>query len=145
MADSLPEYDNRPGVFIAHEMPDNLKIAPLSDAAFRTLIKALCYCSRVKTDGRIPQDVWDAMGPPKARKELMAPPVMAPDKAPPIEKAPGGVLVHDYLLHNRSAEEARLATKAKSQSGSLGAHTRWHVLRRKVDDSCPYCQEAADA
>lgn len=142
---NAPEFDNRPGIFVAHEMPDNIKIAALSDAAFRTLMKAWCYCSRVRSDGAIPKAVWDTLGSPKARKELMEPPVMAPDREPLILPAPGGVQVHDYLKHNRSAEEAKVASATKGQAGSLGAHARWHRLKRRFDASCEHCQAEAGA
>lgn len=145
MADQLPEYDNRPGFFVTHEMPDNIKIAGLSDAAFRTLVRAWSYCSRLRTDGAIPKAVWNQLGTPKARKELLAPPAMAPDKEPLFIQTPGGVVAHDYLRHNRSAQEMRVASSAKGQAGALGAHTRWHVLRRRFDASCEFCQAEKEA
>lgn len=140
--DSLPQYDNRPGIFVAHEMPDNIKIAPLSDAAFRTLIAAWCYCSRVRTDGLIPMAKWREMGSTSARKELLAPPVMAPEKPALVQEIPGGVRCHDYLSHNRSSAEVQAVSESKSESGTLGAHKRWHVGRRIVAADCEHCQEA---
>lgn len=135
------EFDRRPGLFLANEMPENLKVAGLSDAAFRTLIKAWCFCSRVNTDGKIPAAIWDTLGPPKARRELMAEPLMAPGKSPLVVAIEGGVLCHDYLLHNRSRAEREVARRSKGEAGAQGAHTRWHVLRRRSDPDCPYCQE----
>ena len=139
MPTDVDEFDNRPGIFVAHEMPDNIKVAGLSDAAFRTMVKAWCYCSRVRTNGRIPGAVWETLGPLKARKELLAPPLVAPDKAPLFTKINGGVMAHDYLKHNRSADEIQAMSSARSDSGSLGGHIRWHVGRRKYKADCEHC------
>lgn len=136
----LPQRDNRPGVILAHEMPDNLKIATLSDAAFRTLIKAWCYCSRNRTDGVIPTQIWATLGPTKARNELTKPPLLAPDKSPLIVPIEGGVQVHDYLAHNRSSDEIESVSSARTDSGTLGAHKRWHYARRLFVASCEHCQ-----
>lgn len=132
-------FDNRPGIFVAHEMPDNIKIAGLSDAAFRTLIKAWCYCSRVRTNGKIPTPVWETLGNAKVRKELLAAPLMDPQKSPLFTQIPGGVMAHDYLKHNRSASEIEAVSSARADSGSLGSHVRWHVGRRKYKADCEHC------
>lgn len=141
MTESTPEFDKRPGIFLAHEMPDNIKIAPLSDAAFRALITAWCYCSRTRTDGIIPEAIWRTMGSAKARKELTSPPVLAPDRSPLFIPIPGGVRAHDYLKHNRSSDEIEKVSSTKSDSGTLGNHTRWHVGRRQYKASCEHCIE----
>ncbi|MBK7822838.1 MAG: hypothetical protein IPJ61_17695 [Tessaracoccus sp.] len=141
MAENVPNFDNRPGIFLAHEMPENLKIAPLSDAAFRTLVKAWCYCSRVRSDGRIPSSAWATLGPAKARKELLAPPIMDPSKAPLFTAVDGGVMAHDYLQHNRSADEVKAVVAARADAGSYGSHVRWHVARRQPKADCEHCQE----
>ncbi len=139
--EQAPSFDRRPGIFLANEMPDNIKVAPLSDAAFRLLIRAWCYCSRLSTDGKIPEQVWREMGSAKARRELMAPPMLAPDRPPLVKAIPGGVECHDYLLHNRSADEVKLVAESKSEGGALGAHKRWHVGRRRFEKRCRYCRE----
>lgn len=140
MASDVDEFDNRPGIFVAHEMPDNIKVAALSDGAFRILVKAWCYCSRIRTNGKIPAAVWESMGPAKARAELLAPPAMAPDHSPLFKKIDGGVVAHDYLKHNRSADEINAVSSARSDSGTLGGHIRWHVGRRKYKADCEHCQ-----
>lgn len=139
----LPSKDDRPGILIAHEMPDHPKIAPLSDAAFRLLIKAWAYCSRLETDGRIPNVIWQSMGPAKARKELLAPPVAMPDKTPLVIQREGHVECHDYLAHQRSSGEIEAIKSSRSESGALGAHKRWHVARRVHVESCPYCNPSS--
>lgn len=135
-------FDKRPGFFLAHEYPDNMKIAPLSDAAFRLHVTAMSYCSRLRTDGLIPDAVWRAMGSPKARRELMSPPRVSPERAPLVHAVAGGVMLHDYVEHNRTSDEIDAASNTKGQAGALGAHNRWHVGRRRVDPECEHCKVA---
>lgn len=142
---TLPRKDNRPGILLAHEMPDHPKIAPLSDAGFRLLIKAWTYCSRLRTDGRIPDAVWREMGSARARAELMAPPVIVPDASPLIVQGRGYVECHDYLAHQRSADEVGAIQGSRSESGEKGAHMRWHKGRRLVVKGCALCQAETDS
>lgn len=135
----LPDKDDRPGFLVAHEMPDHPKIAPLSDAAFRLLVKAWAYCSRVQTNGRIPDAVWRTLGTPKARRELASPPVIVPDRSPLIVQRDGYVECHDYLAHQRSSSEIKAVRESRTQSGEKGAHMRWHVARRVMVKDCSYC------
>ena len=139
----LPEKDERPGIIVAHEMPDHPKIAPLSDAAFRLLIKAWTYCSRLETNGRIPDVVWKGMGTAKARAELESRPVVVPDAEPLIVRCCGYVECHDYLAHQRAAEEIKAVRASRSESGQRGAHMRWHVARRVFVKECELCQAEA--
>lgn len=137
---SLPEKDPRPGIIVAHEMPDHPKIAPLSDAAFRLLVRGWAYCSRLQTDGRMPNSVWGEMGTAKARRELMAAPVLMPDSAPLVAQRKGYVEFHDYLAHQRSSTEIDALRATRSSSGSQGAHQKWHVARREFAADCAACQ-----
>lgn len=140
MVEKTPRiFDDRPGIFLAHEMPENIKIASLSDAAFRILITAWCYCSRVRSDGMIPDRVWRTMGTAKARQELMTPPAVAPDRAPLVEQVAGGVCCHDYLKHNRSAREIEEFSSRRSQASLAANHRRWHVRRNRWDENCELC------
>ena len=141
MARNLPRKDDRPGIIVAHEMPDHPKIAPLSDAAFRLLIRAWSYCSRLETNGRIPDVVWKSMGTAKARAELVAPPAIMPDASPLILVGNGYVECHDYLAHQRASEEIAAVRGSRSESGEKGAHMRWHVARRVVVKDCRFCHE----
>lgn len=138
-----PKKDDRPGILVAHEMPDHPKIAPLSDAAFRLLIKAWAYCSRLETNGRIPNVVWIGLGSPKARAELSRAPVIMPDASPLIIQCDGYVECHDYLAHQRTSEEIAAVRGSRAESGEKGAHMRWHVGRRINVKDCVHCQEEA--
>jgi len=138
-SDDLPQFDPRPGIRIAHEMPDHPKIAALSDAAFRMFIRTLCYCSRLETDGLVPAAVIATLGPAKARTELRDAELIHQIDRTAWE-------VHDYLRHQRSAVEINSIRASKSQSGSKGAHMRWHVPGRKKVKGCTFCypQEVTD-
>lgn len=138
---TLPKKDDRPGILVVHEMADHPKIAPLSDAAFRLLIKAWSYCSRLETNGRIPDVVWRGMGSPKARRELTTPPALMPNHSPLIVQEAGYVECHDYLAHQRSSDEIDAIRTSRTLSGEKGAHMRWHVGRRIVVKDCGLCQE----
>ena len=140
----LPKKDDRPGILVAHEMPDHPKIAPLSDAAFRLLIRAWAYCSRLETNGRIPDAVWRTMGTPKARNELTAPPIVQPDASPLIIQRNAYVECHDYLSHQRSSGEIEAVRGSRSEAGEKGAHMRWHVGRRVFVETCSLCQAEAE-
>jgi len=140
-----PKKDDRPGIIVAHEMPDHAKIAPLSDGAFRLLIRAWCFVSRLEADGKIPDSVWREMGTQKARRELMAPPVLMPDREPLVVQRNGYVECHDYLAHQRAADEIEAIRESRSVSGEKGAHMRWHVGRRTTVSGCPFCEEESQS
>lgn len=133
--------DSRPGILLAHEMPDHEKIAPLSDAAFRAIIRAWCYCSRLETDGRVPDVVWRGLASAKVRRELMGPPVLRPGASPLVVQRDGFVECHDYVAHQRSAAEIGSLRETRGIGGAAGAHVRWHVLRRQADPDCELCKK----
>ena len=49
------------------------------------------------------------------------------------------VEMHDYLDHQRSAQEIAEAIAAKQDGGVFGNHNRWHVTKGRVEPSCKYC------
>jgi hypothetical protein len=124
--------DVRTYIKVHDGMPDHPKVDGLSDKAFRLLVESWCWCSRHLTDGRIPAATWRKRGSPKARKELL--------DAGLVEQADDGAFVmHDYLEHQRSAEQVKHAREAKGRGGSYGNHVRWHEQRRLVDPGCEHC------
>ena len=80
--------------------PDNLKVAPLSDRAHRLWFNAVCYCSRARSNGRVPAAIITTLsysGSGKCVEELMAAGLLErPDEQT--------YLVHDYLDYNPSRE-----------------------------------------
>lgn len=79
-------------VRIDDAMPDSLKIAPLSDAAFRAYVTSICYCARSLTDGLVPT---------KKAKEFAGKARVVQELVPALwEPVDAGFMVHDYLSYN---------------------------------------------
>lgn len=108
--------DGRTYITVHDGMPDHPKIDGLSDAAFRLLVSTWCWCSRHLTNGHVPTATWSKRGTAKARRELIA--------AGLVEQVADGVLVHDYLEHQRSAEEVAELSAARSEAGRRGGKAR---------------------
>lgn len=71
------------------------KVRAISDKALRLHLEALCYSAIYLTDGHVPAS--EVNGKRKLADELT--------KADLWEKAPGGWLIHDYLVYNPSREQ----------------------------------------
>jgi hypothetical protein len=128
--------DDRTYIRVHDGMDEHPKVEPLSDAAFRLLMTGWFYCSRNRTDGQIRNVVWQKRGTAKARRELVEAGLVVPHD--------GYVLMHDYLEHQRSAEEIRLLQDTRHDTGSYGNHVRWHVVRRRPKADCEHCQKDPD-
>lgn len=135
------KFDSRPHVRIDHGLPENRKVADLSDAAFRLYIEAICFCSRTESNGHISDAQMRRLGPNKVVRELLD---SDPDK-PLVFKVAKGYEVRDYLQHQRSKDEITQLRSTRTTSGTLGSHTRWHVARRQFDPKCEHCQEERSA
>lgn len=125
--------DTRTYIRLHDGMPDHPKVDGLSDKAFRLLVESWCWCSRHLTDGVMPAATWRKRATPKARRELEAAGLAVLDET-------GAVRFHDYLEHQRSAEEVEEIKAARSEGGSYGGHVRWHVRRRIVHPDCEHCR-----
>lgn len=125
--------DTRTYIRLHDGMPDHPKVDGLSDKAFRLLVESWCWCSRHLTDGVMPGPAWRKRATPKARRELEAAGLARLEHD-------GTVRFHDYLEHQRSAEEVEEIKAARSEGGSYGGHVRWHVRRRIVRDDCEHCR-----
>jgi hypothetical protein len=109
------------------QMPEHPKIVKLSDGAFRLHISGIAYCNRYLTDGVIHADVVSRLMP-RFRKtyldELLAstngtqPPLWLPR----VESYE----IRDYLQWNKSREQIKERSKARSEGGRKGADRRWH-------------------
>ena len=75
-------------------LPNNPKILPLSDGAFRLYIEALCYCNQYLTDGFLTDAVLSRLDPHGNRKELV-------DACLWIECL-DGMQINDYTEHQTS-------------------------------------------
>ncbi len=123
--------DDRTYIKVHDGLPDHPKVEPLSDGAFRLLLTTWCWCGRYLTDGHVPAAVWARRGTGKTRRELIS--------AGLAEETPTGVLMHDYLEHQRSAAEVSELKEARSAGGGWGNHLRWHVKKGVVRDDCEHC------
>lgn len=86
-------------------LPENPKVALLSDAAFRAYIESICYCARNLTDGAIP---------PRLAARLGAIEVDELIEAGLFDLTPEGLpSVHDYLVYNPTREKV-LADRASA-------------------------------
>jgi F0F1-type ATP synthase epsilon subunit len=91
----------------------------LSDAGFRLLIETWCWCSQNRTDGNVRPTSWAKRGTPKARRELVA--------AGLAEITDDGtVVMHDYLEHQRSADEIDELSRKRAEAGKKGGQARAH-------------------
>lgn len=125
--------DDRTYIRVHDGLDEHAKVAGLSDAAFRLLIESWCFCSRNLTDGRVAHALWKRRGTAKARRELI--------DAGLVDEHDGHVEMHDYLEHQRSAEEVKLLKQTRGDSGSFGNHVKWHVIRRKAKSDCEFCRK----
>lgn len=91
-------------------MPSHRKIRPLSDAAFRLWVSAVCWCNANKTDGFISADdlrfVADVADPHAAVPQLTAKGLW--------EEVADGWLVHDFHDYNPAVAEVDAARKLKT-------------------------------
>ncbi|SDD42706.1 hypothetical protein [Auraticoccus monumenti] len=104
--------DPRTYITVHDGMPDHPKIEGLSDAAFRLLVTCWCWCSKNRTDGHIKQSSWSKRGTARARKELI-------DEGL-VEATDTGVVMHDYLEHQRSAAEVDDLSRKRAEAGRKG-------------------------
>lgn len=123
--------DDRTYIKVHDGMPDHPKIDGLSDKAFRLLVETWCWCSRHRTDGRVPIAAWSKRGTAKARAELV--------NAGLVHTRSGSVEMHDYLEHQRSAAQIAERVDAKRRAASVANHNRWHLRPGKHDPNCPLC------
>lgn len=128
--------DDRTYIRVHDGLDEHPKVEPLSDAAFRLLLRSWFYCSRNRTDGHIKDVIWRKRGTAKARAELLASGL--------VEQCNGYVQMHDYLEHQRSAAEIQLLQEVRGDTGSYGNHVRWHVVRRKPKKGCEHCETVAN-
>lgn len=119
--------DARTYIRVHDGMDEHPKIAPLSDAGFRLLVSAWCYCSRNLTDGQIVDAIWRKRGTAKARKELA--------DAGLVEQREGYVVMHDYLEHQRSADEVAEMRRKRAEAGKKGGRSKANRLASATADA----------
>lgn len=117
-------------------LPENLKIEPLSDAAFRAYVTSICYAARNLTDGFVTH---------KKAKEFAGKPRVIQELVPHLwQVVDDGYMIHDFLVYNPTRESVlkkRAADSArKSQRNPDGIQTesaRNPTLRARDPDPSP--------
>lgn len=128
--------DKRPYFVLTNEYPDHRKIRHLSDKAFRLHITLLALCNKDKSDGGISDLDLNQFGK-KVGEELVKRGLVEATSDPEL------FLMHDYLEHQRSADQIQeLSEKrgtAGGKGGKLAMHNRWHVKRNLINEDCWHC------
>jgi len=97
-------------------MPENPKVAGLTDSAFRALIELWCYCSRNLTDGHVASAMANRLASATAIAELMS--------AGLVDEAVGGYYMHDYLEHQQSRADVEKIREKRREAGSRGGRAK---------------------
>lgn len=100
------------------QYPDNPKIAPLSDAAFRLHTSSICYSARVLMDGRIPKAIahrYVAKGRTVAG-ELIRSGLFTDDG--------DNYIINDFLDYNPTREQVQAIKEARAKAGAKGGSTK---------------------
>jgi hypothetical protein len=98
------------------DFPDNPKILPLSDAAFRALVEATIWSRRHQTDGLVPRAVAVAKWSLEILHELCT----NDDDFPSLFESPNGWIIHDYADHQDTKAEIRARLEQARTAGSKG-------------------------
>jgi len=117
--------DQRTYIKVHDGMDEHPKVEPLSDAAFRLLFRCWFWCSRNRTDGRIPAASWKQRGTPKTRRELL--------DAGLAEDHEDHVQMHDYLEHQRSAAQIDELSEKRRQAGRRGGRPKGSASKPKAN------------
>lgn len=114
-------------------MPDSLKVAPLSDAAFRAYITSICYCARSLTDGFVPaKKAKEFSGRPRVVQELA--------NAGLWDAEEGGYRVHDYLVYNPSREQVEAERGIAKRRHAMNADPEFaRRVKERDENRCRYC------
>lgn len=112
--------DDRIWAKFAVDMPDNPKILPLSDAAFRCLIEATLYSRRLTTDGFLASRLAVAKWGVEALQELC----QNDAEKPSLIEVDGGYLIHDFGEHQETKAEIEAKRSRNRANGAKGGQAR---------------------
>jgi hypothetical protein len=118
---------------IEGKMPQHLKVAPLSDAAFRLHVTAMAWCVEHRTDGRIPADTAPTFTRAPTGKSFQK--IIAELVRSGLwhQQENGDFLIHDFLKWNISAADYA----ARAKAGSAGGKRSGQVRATKQPESKP--------
>lgn len=112
--------DDRIWAKFAVDMPDNPKVLPLSDAAFRCLIEATLYSRRLTTDGFLASRLAVAKWGVEALQELC----QNDAEKPSLIEVDGGYLIHDFGEHQETKAEIEAKRSRNRANGAKGGQAR---------------------
>ena len=118
---------------------DHPKVAPLSDFAFRLHVTALCYCSRMSTDGVI--DYRSALlsraSKVEQRHTVEAVNELIVAGLWEIGQTIGTYEIHDFLHYNTSRADRQELSLKRAEAGQKGGLKagRWGGKHRNDRDS----------
>lgn len=125
--------DARTYIRVHDGMPDHPKLSRLDDDVASWLLVCLwAYCSRYLTDGRVPVTIAHRLtkGASKARcRKLVA--------AGLLEEQGNDYICHDYLEHQRSADEVAAARQRNAANGRAGGLARAKQVASKSLSESP--------
>lgn len=125
------DKDTRPYIAVANSLFRHPKFVMVSKDARLHLLELWAHCNEYRTDGRVHKAILDQAGK-KVSEELLG--------ANWVEHHEGDwFYMHDYLKHQKSADELADAREQKQQRGRRGAHVRFHENRGITDPDCAYC------
>jgi hypothetical protein len=116
-------HDDRTYVRLHDGFDEHPKVTGLSDKAFRTYIEALCYCSRNLTDGKVSFATSRKLASSRVWAVLLAAGLVEEVNADGIS-----YVLHDYLEHQRSADQVKQFKAAKQEAGRRGGKARAAAL-----------------
>lgn len=128
------KFDSRTFVRLDEGYDEHQKVLPLSDAAFRAHVEAICWSGRNRRQNGF---ITTALARKKWRSKVIAELV----DSRLFDETEGGYRLHDFLDFNRSADEVAAFRDARGIAGTLGNHKRWHIARRSWDKNCQHCLE----
>ena len=111
-----PKADPRLFFKLHNGFPEHPKAMELSDKAFRQLIETWCYCSRNLNDGQLTKAQFFKLFSAKSRKEVVT--------VGFVKESSFGYEMHDYLLHQQSAEQVESRRITRKLAGSKGGKAR---------------------
>lgn len=100
---------------------EHRKIVPLSDAAFRLHVEALCYASRQQTDGFIADVIllrWHTDDDTRSLGKIVDEELVRRGLWEPVD---GGWMVHDFLEYNPSRDERHQRADQRKRAGKARA------------------------
>lgn len=105
------------------DYPDSHKIAPLSDAAFRTHVEMVLWSRRYLTDGRVPAAMAKVLsrGRTKVLRELCTNDSEHPSLT---QDENGDFWLHDFLDHQPSKDAIEAIQAVNRENGAKGGRTK---------------------